>query len=148
MLPSKQLRAARKLIEDKDNWITEMFATDKQWNEIDPSDVDACRFCAEGALMHICGYDRGSLFFIAEVFQILTLAAKKRILEFRDNSDPLGYNLVAEKVRWNGPIVAINDELSHEDVLKMYDYAIQIAEEQEYAQAQNDATEGGIRICL
>lgn len=51
---------SRELISDSYSWIKRTAAQDKQGNKVDPSSLDACRFCEIGAISaagHILGVD-------------------------------------------------------------------------------------------
>lgn len=50
MKSSEILRAAKKLIENENNWIKGAFALDDEDNEVLGNDKKACKFCSLGAL--------------------------------------------------------------------------------------------------
>ena len=108
MKTSEHLKSAKKLIENEQNWIKNTYALDAEDNEVDYADKKACKFCSFGALQRI-----GLNFFEME-------AAHDVLLKAVRSKDPTILK-----------VSVYNDNHSHEEVMNMWDVAINMAEEYE-----------------
>lgn len=105
------LRAAKKRIEDRENWCTGYYAKDSEglgtgsWE-------DACQFCAKGSVM-------AESYFTQVNGRIAELILDQAAQELYGDYDADGYH----------GVVFVNDELrEHSAVMKVYDRAIEMGE--------------------
>lgn len=107
LTPAQELRLARELIADPCRWTKAGFyAENKHGWSVQPHDPVAHRFCAYGALMRIRNAGPAQPNWVGcEAAEFLTRAAEG-----------------------NRSVVEINDQGTHEDVLRLYDRAIRLAE--------------------
>lgn len=94
------LKAARELISDPKRWTQHHFSATTDGTPCDSQDPDARRFCALGAILRVRG---------------VPLHADRYL-------DEAGKKLFGMNVD------QVNDTLQHDDVLQMFDKAIQLAE--------------------
>lgn len=106
------LREARELISDPKRWTTQGYARDSQGEFTSALSVRAVCWCAEGAVLRSAS-DPEKCFV---PFDILNEVARR----------------IPKKTSGN-QIVAVNDELGHAAVLRMFDAAIASAEKEAQA---------------
>lgn len=105
-----RFKAARKLIEDEDNWCTGSYCKRKSGGtgfvaSYPVDDVSEYRFCAIGALMQVCSLElRDGDDWVMDIFNALGDAA----LELYGDS-----------------IAHVNDRIGHQAVLRIYDKLIE-----------------------
>ena len=92
---------ARKLIENKENWIRGLLAADVNNIPVKPENYKACKFCALGALGRVCPTN----------FEI-----QSKAIDILSN--------VARKLYKTESITCVNDSLGHQAVLNLFDEAI------------------------
>ena len=110
MKNSERLVAAKAVITDEDRWTQGFLARDRLKNKVAPESPCAIQWCAVGALLHA---SRNVEFIYPPARRLLESAA-------REVSDHFS-------------IVDLNDEGSHEDVMRAYDVAIKMAVREENA---------------
>jgi hypothetical protein len=101
---------ARELIAVPERWCQETLARDSEGFEADPSDEEACQFCAIGAVLHVARAEyvdetpgtKGASGLLNECARAL-----------HDDADALSL-----------PIVALNDDTDHPTTLRAFDCAI------------------------
>lgn len=99
-----RLRAARELIADPEHWTQKRFACNKDGLTVNACSRSATRFCALGAVRRVGMPDEVE----CEAISRLNSAAAELYLV---------------------SMVSVNDKRTHADVLKVYDRAIQLAED-------------------
>ena len=115
------LEKSKNLILDKKNWTRITFARDKDNRSVSPVNPEAVCFCALGALSKICDCKNviESNESIScggrEAYYYLCMAANKIVVEG------------GRKFDGSNPVSWVNDVLHHQDVLDMYDSAIELA---------------------
>lgn len=102
MKPSECLKAAKKLIENEENWIKGAYALDNEDNEVFGNDKKACKFCSLGALQCV-----------------------------QNTTDLPSLYTYLKQVASPVSITWFNDENSHQEVMQMFDKAIELAEKDE-----------------
>lgn len=95
---------AKALISNPKNWTTNYFAKDDEGFDCDPSKKAACQWCAMGAVYHIVG--KFSYLEAKEEWKLLAAA-----------SDSL----------YRSTVVAVNDNLGHAPIMRVYDKAIELS---------------------
>ncbi|WP_439398573.1 DUF6197 family protein [Bradyrhizobium sp. PMVTL-01] len=116
---------ARALIADKEHWIQDETAQDRDGASCEPNDTQAYCFCAQGALIRAYGGDLKQMEWIA-ASDALERAAKKL---FPDSADKTNFAYVRVN---DGEVGAPDDpddanlayDLAHENILKVFDLAI------------------------
>lgn len=111
------LQEARELILKEENWTQEVFARNSAGDKVNPVSSEACQWCALGALTKVSLQDRETKY--ADHFT--------RIDRYERSKRPL------QDAAWylyNGPPATVNDELTHKEVLAMFDLAIKRVKEQ------------------
>jgi hypothetical protein len=109
------LTKARALIADPTHWTEGTFARKSDGIETGWLDPEACCFCAEGAIMKACE---------------VTFQSPNRMnyTAYREAMDFLQYNHVQKQAGLPTEMVpAINDDLGHEAVIKLFDKGIELA---------------------
>ena len=106
MTIAEVLRAAKAKIEDPEHWCKYSYACDADGNSIASSDPEAQSWCGMGA-----------------VFSLSSLGPKRHAISCLQKAA-----LEHEHVS----IDVLNDHSGHESVMKMYDRAIEFAEEDEH----------------
>lgn len=115
------LVAARKLIENPNNWIKGALARDSNNFIINVKDQMACKFCTSGAVQKVTDYAH-DLTPYHEAYIYLDKAAITL-----NNSYNTGYI--------HRPCVAFNDACTHDEVMDMFDLAIKFAQHDEVVSA-------------
>lgn len=100
------LKAARALIADEAHWAQGFYAVNADGNVTDPFCEDACKFCSVGAVANVLGI-YGSEAEDHDIIRQLNHAAGY----FSDSAD----------------IVGFNDNYTHDEVLTVFDRAIEHA---------------------
>jgi len=103
------LKQARELISNEGRWCQGELAETAQGAIVNPSSINAYRWCAEGALCKVLNID--DIDFNNDSFSLLNLAIKKEFPELKG------------KVLFH-----LNDDKGHAAVLKVYDRAIEDCE--------------------
>ena len=109
MKPSDLLKHARAKIVHPADWCQGYAALDALGYPTDPNSIFARRWCAMGALD--------------------TAPARQDTPRYREAQDCLNWG--AMKVRPPSGISGLNDNGTHDDVIRMYDHAIKIALQRE-----------------
>ena len=143
------LQQSRDLISNPENWTSSTAARDSHYKSVRHSDQTACMWCATGAVAHIATLTEGACvnegknFF--DVFNATIKHLARTIKEdkfvraiyddFQDLlADELGDDFKKEKVEDINPseiVEVFNDTLTHEDVLTLFDIAIERLEKQQ-----------------
>ncbi len=107
------LTRAKALIANKANWTTQKFARDENNFEIESTDKHACKFCALGALNRITRArdDDIDLDKASTIAHEYLYEASNRVASYS--------------------ITYVNDNIGHEAVMRVYDFAIAIAKNEE-----------------
>lgn len=98
------LKHAKALIEDENYWIKRSFAKNELFQTVNPYSPDACFFCASGANRHAGGMGRSE--------------------ESRDYLAMATYLMTKGEYSY---IARFNDRATHEEVMELFDVAIEWA---------------------
>ncbi|MGD1957175.1 MAG: hypothetical protein ACFBZ9_18510 [Sphingomonadales bacterium] len=110
MSPAETLRAAKALIQKPENWCQGAYVRDKTGREVAFDDPLGCQWCAEGAV-----YKE------VDARGVLDSRASRPFILLRDVAVKMGATRGTK----------INDTTDHPTVMRMFDLAIEMAEEEE-----------------
>ena len=117
MTTKEILIQAKALISDKDHWTQRFFARNKERMPVSPAGKSACQWCAIGAIIRIRYNSKLEYLREAQAYNALTQSIKDLNLDLGVSKD---WDLIG----------AFNDhaDTTHEDIIKIFDKAIQLAE--------------------
>lgn len=121
------LEASRKLIENKDDWIKGTDAIDGRGRAVSAISKIACKFCMRGAIIHSCrtilepGDD-----LVKNMDEVLDRLTERSIKRMQASSACM-YLLgdISGELFGNGCVYDFNDQATHEQVMKVFDVAIE-----------------------
>ena len=109
----KNLKAAYKILKDEKNWIVGTLALNGNDEEVLPTETEAIKFCALGAVQHVDGPGE------ALATDFLIEAAGKIRIDYGSEADDLDND--------STDIFEVNDGMGHGETLEMFEEAIKLA---------------------
>jgi hypothetical protein len=126
MKVSQFLREAKNLIDTPEKWVQGVLAAGRDSQQVQPSSKFACRFCSIGAV------DRALFDLIDHSVPKHVIGVRAKIFLMKATRQIIG------AVAGSGDISLVskfNDSQSHAEVMRLWDLAIQMAEEEEAREA-------------
>ena len=115
------LADARALIADPVNWLQDINAVDSVNGEIDPTDPEACKFCANGAVM------RAFNFSVNHAVDDNNYRLYHLYYAATNYLNAAAITLFPQYAGDVAPAVVVNDGKQHKDVLAVFDKALELA---------------------